>query len=271
MEYEDRNYYILTIDTKEPVELQDFIGQLAGFGNQFEKFIKKQHPSLDGEAKFLVKDVRHGSMVFDILPIIQPLFQHVEHLVLLDTFVCTWKQRVSTYFKKGGRDTSANKADLKDVISAIKAIARDPKAVSKLEYVKHTDGKRETETVFQFDNKQANRALQELENHQFELAEKGDAQRKRVSMVFTRPDSGGAAVGKRSGEKCLISAISPKPRPVIYVSELVEEQIKDELRHGENNIFKLAFIVDVNVEIINNKPAAYRITHLHQIIELDEE
>ena len=268
---EDRDYLILTIDTSQPVELEHFVGQLVGFGHQFEKYIRSAHPDLAAEAKFFVQDVRHGSFIVEILPILQPLFQHVEHVQILDTFLSTWVRRVHTYFKKGGRDETANKSDLLDVMKVMKAISRDPKGKASLDYVAHEDGKRETKTIFKFNTADAQRAEEELEQHIYELEAKEAAQHERVAMVFSRADKEGATIGKHSGERVIIESLSTKARPIIYASQLAEQRVKHELRSATTNLFKIVFIVDVNVELRNGKPWAYRVMHIHQVILDDDD
>lgn len=267
----DRSYFILTLDTKQPVELADFIGQLSGIGRQFDRHMASRYPELAGEAKFYVKEVRSGSYVMEILPVFLPLIEHMNHLNILDEFASTWAKRLTTYFKKGGRDKTASKKDLEDVLKTTRALARDPNASVKLDFVAHEDGKSETRTLIKFHTPDAQIAEREIGDHLLEMEAQVAAEHDRVSMIFSRPDSQDAKIGQRSGERVVIESISPKPRPLIYASELAEQRIKSELRGTHTNLFNLVFVVDVNVELKNEKPWAYRVTHVHQVIEDEPE
>ena len=93
----------------------------------------------------------------------------------------------------------------------------------------------------------------------------------RVLMRFTRSDISRTTIGKKSGERVLIDDIHPKSLAIMYASPLAEQHIKHEIRESEENVFKKAFVVDVNVKIINDRPSVYSITHLHEIIELPDD
>lgn len=62
----------------------------------------------------------------------------------------------------------------------------------------------------------------------------------RVLMVFTRSDVSTVAVGKSTGERVKIEDLSDRPLPLIYASELAEEQIKHEITDASDNVFKRA-------------------------------
>lgn len=72
-------------------------------------------------------------------------------------------------------------------------------------------------------------------------------------MVFTQANIKNATVGKRSGER------------------LAEQKIKHEIREADDNLFKKGFIVDVNIELRGGKPVAYRVTNLHDVIDLPDD
>jgi hypothetical protein len=59
--------------------------------------------------------------------------------------------------------------------------------------------------------------------------------------------------------------------PLVYASDLAEQRIKHEIAEAENNVFKKGFIVDVNVQTKGGRPVAYRVTNLHQVIDLPDD
>ncbi len=77
--------------------------------------------------------------------------------------------------------------------------------------------------------------------------------------------------GKRSGEKAIIEAVHPKPLAVVYETELAADRIKHETEQGDRNLYKLGFYVDCYVERLNGKPVAYRVTQVHNIIDLPDD
>src|SRR5690606_38327714 len=114
-----------------------------------------------------------------------------------------------------------------------------------------------------------------IESQRKALNQTGNADFERVLMTFRGSDVGDADIGIRSGERVIIEAISDRHLPLIYGSALAEERIKDQMRSTAENIYYKGFVVDVNVQTRNGgRPAAYAVTHVHQIFDLmtdDEE
>jgi hypothetical protein len=89
-------------------------------------------------------------------------------------------------------------------------------------------------------------------------------------MVFVQSNVKDTEVGKRTGERVVVENILDRDLPVIYASELAEQRIKHEIREADDNVYKKGFVVDVNVELRNGKPVAYRVTHCHQVVDLPD-
>jgi hypothetical protein len=92
----------------------------------------------------------------------------------------------------------------------------------------------------------------------------------RVLMVFKQSNVKDAVMGKRTGERVVIEEVSPRELPLIYASDLAEQRIKHEVREADDNVYKKGFVVDVNVELVGGKPAAYKVTNIHQVIDLPD-
>jgi hypothetical protein len=90
-------------------------------------------------------------------------------------------------------------------------------------------------------------------------------------MVFTKTGVAHAKTGKRSGEMVQIEAIHPRPLPIVYASTLAEERIRHEIAEADENVYKKAFDVDVNVEMRGGKPIAYRLVSVHDVIDLPDD
>lgn len=132
-------------------------------------------------------------------------------------------------------------------------------------------GEERTQAFFQFDTQQAREITQRVQEHQREIEHASRDDYERVLMIFTRVDAGTPPVGKSTGERVKIESVSDRSLPLIYASALAEQAIKAESVEDADNVFKKGFVVDVNVETRNAKPAAYRVTNLHQVIDLDDD
>jgi len=65
--------------------------------------------------------------------------------------------------------------------------------------------------------------------------------------------------------------LSDRELPLIYASELSEQRIKHEVREADDNIFKKGFVVDVLVLTKGERSVAYKVTHVHNVIDLPDE
>jgi hypothetical protein len=71
----------------------------------------------------------------------------------------------------------------------------------------------------------------------------------------------------QTGDKAVIESIDPKPVKTIFVNE----DIKTRVLFESQNPFKLAYIVDVAIETIDNRPVVYKILHVHESMETEIE
>lgn len=272
---EDNTHLILRIETTTPIELNDFVAAFVGFGNQFERFHDGEYPTEQGNARFYVREVRAGSIIAELVPyvgftapvLIGGVLAGVKHANDLAKFVETYGDKIRSYFKKGGREPKASKGELGDWLRTVEAVAHD--ADGSLSLAVYENG--EQRAAFVFDTKQAREAERNLLEHKMELDKTTDADHTRVMMVFTRTNVAHAKTGKRSGELVQIDKIHPRPLPIVYASTLAEERIRHEIADADENVYKKAFDVDVNVEMRSDRPIAYRLVALHDVIDLPDE
>lgn len=265
---EQKAHLTLIIDTKEPIELADFVGAFTSLGNELERFVKERSPTNKSDVNFFVREVRSGSVVADILA---GLIGVMDQTLILEHFVKMWGERISILIKGDIEKAPETKGELKDFYNATKAIARDPNAVHRLEAAVFEDGKRQVRAAFQFNNSEAQTVQQSIEDKLVALEKTTHADHERVLMVFTRSDIHNVDVGKRSGERVAIEEISEKPLALMYGSEQAENAIKSEIRDADDNVYKKGFVVDVNVRMSAGKPVAYSITEFHQVIDMPDD
>lgn len=265
-------HIILNIETKQPIEIADFVSAFTSLAGQYERYMRLHHPEYKGESKMYVREVRKGSIEADIIPLaVAGLIEFMDQTIIVKQFVEMYAAKISTYFRRGGRVEGVSKGELKEFIGGVKAVARDPKGRVRIKSASFVDGEKQIATVFEFDTQNARIAEEELEDHKLEIEQKQHAPHERVLMVFARCDKGSAKLGKSTGERAIIEEISPKDFPLIYASEMAETRIKHEVREAEENVFKKGFVVDAFVQQNNGRPVAYRITNVHQVIDLPED
>ena len=267
-------HLILKIETNAPVELGDFVAAFLGLGSQFERFHDRENPNEPGSAGFYVREVRAGSIIAELVPyvgmaapILGDALAAIKHANELKKFVENFGSGLKRYFKRGGREPKATKGDLSDFHKTVRAVARDSKG--SLSLAVYEDG--EQRVAFQFGTSEAREAELNILEHKQELERTTAADHQRVLMVFTKTGVAHAKTGKRSGETVQIETIHPRPLPIVYASTLAEERIRHEIAEADENVYKKAFDVDVNVELRGDRPIAYRLVAVHDVIDLPDD
>jgi hypothetical protein len=267
----------LRIQTQDPIEIDAFVGAFTSLAEEYRRDIKENYPDADGDARIFVKEVRKKCIEADLIPYVTaaaPFIAQMDQVVIVEQFVRTWGKRISSLVSGNLGEWSPKKSELKTLVDATEAIARDPNASSTLEAVVFEDGINHIRASFQFATKDAKSAQVTIDGVYKELETPTGADHERVLMVFTRSDVGKAKVGTRSGERVLIEEVHTRSLALMYASELAEERIKHEICEAEDNIYKKGFVVDVNVRMVGGKPSVYAVTNVHEIIDLlddDEE
>jgi len=269
--FEGKNYIELKLELKEPAELHDLVRSFTSIANQFEDYIRKEHPNLvDETTKVYVKEIRRGSIIADLVPFIQPMIQNMDTALIVDGFIRRYGEILRKY-AGGNIEEDAKKSDVKDFTGQVAAIANDTKGNIRLSSAQFHQTKNTTRVSFDFDTKEARKIEKTAQEHIKQIEAKAYEVKNNVLLVFWQSNLKDAQKGKRSGEKAIIEDVSDKPLAVVYDSELAEEKIKHETKDGDRNVYKLGFYVTCRVERLNSRPVAYRISEVHDIIELPDD
>ena len=267
-------HLILKIETKSPIELGEFVATFVGLGNQYERFNDEEHPDEKGTARFFVKEVRAGSIIAEIIvgsaaasPMLGFGMAGIKHANDLAKFVETYGGRLKKYFKRGGRDDASGKGDVADYLRTVQAVSHDAEGL--LSLAVYDDG--EKRIAFEFTTREAREAEHNLIEHRTDLDRTSAADHQRVVMTFARTNVAHAKAGKRSGELVEIETIHRRPLPIIYASTLAEERVRHEVADADENVYKKAFDVDVNVVMKGDRPIAYRLVMVHAVFDLPDD
>ncbi len=268
-----RAHIIVTIDTKEPIELGDFVSAFTSLSSQYTQYIAEYHPAMSAEAKVFVREIRAGSIIADLIPFAQILglasiIPVMQQLDVIADFVKKYGAKIKSYFGDGSGVESATSSDLNDFLGAVEAIAKDPDGNSSIEAAYFEDGKKQVKAAISFNTREASTAVQRIGEHRLRLEGRQHKTHERVLMVFTQTNIKMSPLEKRTGERGKIEEISASDRPLIYASDLAEQKIKHEIKEADDNVFKKGFVVDIAVLTKGGKTAAYKIVNLHQVIDL---
>jgi hypothetical protein len=266
-------HLVLNIDTKNPIRVEDFVSSFTAISSQYERFIRAEYPDMASDADIFVREVRKGSIEADLVPWaikgLSAVVNVIEQIQIVEKFVRTYGALLKTY-TGGSQEPEASRSDLKDLMGAVAAIANDPNGKGSLRAVVFEDGKKKIKAAVSFDTGEAREAQRQIEDQRMVLDATASADHERVLMIFMQSNVKDTPMGKRTGQRVTIEEIAPRDLPLIYASDLAERRIKHEVREADENVFKKGFIVDVNVQLVGGKPAGYRVTNLHQVIDLPD-
>lgn len=268
---ENTPHIVLRLSTTQPIELGDFVKAFTSLANEYERFVRTEHPELSDQAAVYVKQVKEGSIEAELwnagLVAGALAITHMDQLLILEQFVRQYANRLGSFFTEGGRLAGATKKELGDFMGQVASIANDPNGTAEISAATYEDKKRQVKASVRFKTTQAKTAQKEIEAQRREMENKAEADHKRVLMRFVRPSIEKVSSHKRTGERALIDAVYEKPLAVVYASDMARERIQHEMKAGEGNIFHLLFDVDVNVELSQGKPIAYRVMAVHDITD----
>jgi hypothetical protein len=266
----------LKMDIDEPVEIGDFVSAFLAISAQFDRFSSQQHPKSSGGARLFVREVRVGCIEADLVPYATGVLKLaggiLAAMVAANTvhdFVEKWGGTLKRLGgRKGERLEGASKAELQTVMQQVAAVASVPGSKLEISAITSSAGSEEVTVFRAISSSEAQIVTDNAEEQRRELQQTTDADHSRVLMRFTHTDTRKGKIGKRTVEQACIEAVSPKELPVIYASDLAEQRIRHEIVSENENVYWKGFVVDVNVEFSRGKPAAYRVTHVHQVIDL---
>ena len=263
-------YLELKIDLQEPAELFDLVRAFTSLGKQFDDYIKTEHPDYAGETKIYVKQIRQGSIIAELLPIIQPLIQNMDSVIIIDQFIERYGGRLNKYMR-GSKDETASKSDIDDIMGQVTAIAKDPNGSVALSSVEIDKTKTRIRASIKFNSEESRRIEDAAYSHKRQIEAKAYETINNSLMVFWQSNLKETDVGKRTGEKVIVEDVHGKPLAVVYDSDLAEDRIKHETKSGDRNLYKLGFYIDGRVERLNGRPVAIRVAEVHTIIDLPDD
>ncbi|CAA7614876.1 hypothetical protein [Magnetospirillum sp. SS-4] len=248
----------IEIKNSRPVELLDLTDAFLSLSEQYQRFAQRGDYAVNGsETRLFIKEIRSGSIIADLVSMApQAAFLVGQSKDLVD-FAKDIKGVYEFFLGKHGDDPNRTAAELRDCAQILQPVAKD--AGSQINLSVTVNGG----TMYQviMDSTQANAIQNRVANHVAMQREVATGVREKQTFYWYQARND---VRSSSGDKGVIEAISPSPVKVIFENERAKlDMISDRL-------FQLAFIVDVDVQTINGKPATYKVLNVHETFEKPE-
>lgn len=245
----------ITIKNKKPVVLTDLTASLDAIGRQYQAFVLNDAP-VDAQVttELLVKDVRSGSIIFDLVANALPIVPMLWNGGSLSEWCNVAKEMIGAWIddkKKPPRQIS--KTDLnqwdnilepiaKDQGSQMNITARNGNVVVNQVIINHTD---------------ANVAQNVIRKQLEKMEEPIDTTYRKKVMTWYQAKFDD---NSKTGNRAKIESVTSKPLKVIFDNEKIKEEMFSQGSDFGVPWQKLAYIVDVKIETINDTPRVAVIT-----------
>lgn len=244
------------------------------FGAEYERYVRAAHPKvLESEVDLLVERVSEGSIVIQLIGAIAPILQGMDNILVFKGFLDLLGFKLQTLSVGGGRLEDPTTRELRDIGRIAETIANDSNGIAEylaVEYKSETK-ERNVQAHVVFRAKDAERVVENSIAQIREITGHNPNRHNGVLMTLFQTNIGEPAPDRSSGEKGIIESISDTPKRLIYASELAGQKIKGAWTTEGVNPYELAFVVDVDVQMANGKPRAYRIMEVHEVFSQIEE
>jgi hypothetical protein len=253
---------VVEIKNHDPVELLDLTQSLVAFAQEFQSFANFQ---LEGpyktETRLFIKNISTGSIITELVPNaagLLPLIGTFNTVIEFGTYLRNSVSWLLNPYRQHEPITSVTRNSLRNIASIVQPVAKDSASqlIVKAETVNIAN------VVLNMNSQEA-RALQAEAFYQLQsMSAPVTGLHEKVVMYWFQARNDPAS---KFGDKAIIESISPNPVRVIFASG----RIKHDMLKIDENVFKHAYIVDVEVETIENRPVLYKIVNVHDLLERD--
>ena len=267
MKTNEANALLVHIKHSKPVDLSEFTSSLNAVGNLYSSYMKRNGLTKDATtAKLYVSKIEEGSIDVILQDMIMgTMIPFLENANTMFEFASFIKQAV-TYFSQGnGNKPELTMQDCKDLREVMTITAGDKDGSMEIGAINSADKSRVfVGCTFNFTegNSMQNQLTREIETMKV-IAPADDTYTRQLMKIYQMRSDMSSDVGN----KAIIDSIAPKKKVGVVFET---DELKERILNSDENPAKKAYLVDVVVQTIDGKLAAYKVTALHDVIGLDE-
>ena len=257
---------LVKINHSKPIEVNDFVATINAVGNLFDTFCRQNGDSEEArKARLYVQKIEHGSIEIFLTEAVSAMtLPFMENMNLIMEFAGNLKN-VIQYFTKGkGEKPELSAKELRQYHDVFAITAGDSHGTTEIGAVQiGSAAPVYNSCVFNYFD--GNSAQNQIRREEKELKESDAAEKIHERQLMTIFQMRGD-MNTDTGNKAVIDALSKRHLPVVFEKDELKRQILD----IDGNPTKQAFLVDVVIQTVAGKPAAYKVMRLHDIIPLED-
>ncbi len=263
---------IIHFDIESPVELKTLSRSFEGLARQYHKNIRIHGGDfIEDETKLYLTKIESNCILAELAAStahLIPGLQAMDYANIFLEFVKRTDSFVRHFQGKKELKTLPNKEETEDIIKLLEPVTETGNGALKIEAISFQEnGEPETIIKAEYLPKEVagahSGALAHLENLMLEE----NTEHKMVLMWLPQLSVTKSKDSGQTPDRGIIEEISKKEMKVYWLSDLDAKRVKTQ----DSSPLKKSYIVDVNVLTKKEKPIAYRIVRLHDIIEDDAE
>jgi hypothetical protein len=241
---------------KEPIELIALTNSLLSLGNQYKRFCDRHGNSGQYyEARLYINEIKSGSVITDLISmspfVALPFIENANTIFEFGNYLKTAFDK----FRGGSSfDLKLDKKDYEDLSCILEPVARDNGAQYN---ILNTGAGNVYVNIFSTNSIEA-KQMQRRINAERNKKSDSDSNSYEKEIFYWYQARKGAP--SKNGDLGIIESISNKPLKVLFDTETIKMALVD----GVRNPFKMAFVVDVQLKTIDEKPIAYKITRVYE-------
>lgn len=271
----------------QPIELVEFTLAMQSLAYEYQAFLidhtnAKPSKENQNEARLFITKIEQNCILAELAEAASFMGAFVSVMDQVNIFInFTRNLHKAIHFFVSVSESGEIKADdipyskrqmnrIKDLTSLIAKNKDGELGIKTLEYESEDDAGIEKLKV-SFDAPTASAAHKGLVIAERALEVKEQADYEQVLMYFHQTNRDDPKTSGRTGDKAVITHVSPRPLSCYILSDLDRQQIRHVLDDASHNPLRTGFIVDVNVETNpGGKPMAYRVLRVHDTIYDDD-
>lgn len=246
------------IENTRPVELTVLTNSFLAMADEYKRYLTKSGSDVgEYEPKLYVKEIKSGSIITVLTALAPHAFEFVEANKSIIPFVEHLKV-VTRYLlgKEENKPEGADAGTLKNVEAILEPVASDSGSNLLFSPVFKNEGN----VVLNFNSIEAN-AMQNRARSEIALkAEKISGRKEKVLLYFYQARNDTKST---TGDKAIVESIALDPVKTIFGNE----DMKKRILLMDENLFNFAYVVNLFVETIRDKPKLYTITDILDKIE----
>jgi TM2 domain-containing membrane protein YozV len=252
---------VVEYKNKNPIELIDLAQSMISIGNQYKEYVVEQRKLLPDNVKLYIKEVRKGSTIIELYPmIIGAIPVVIEHAGTVIEYADYLKTLYDWYSGKGEEKPEVTKSTLVDSIKIIEPVAKDSSAQLNIGTVQ-VNG--DVHYHLHLDSSSANAAQNKIRRELDEQKVTEARIHEKVLMYWSNAKNDSKS---NAGDKAKIESISLTPIKVIFGNDETKRKFLFDVPYP----FNRGFIVDVAVETIEEKPVLYKVLKFYESIEIEK-